>query len=150
MAHADYRLLRVTVDGAICRATIDNPPINLLDVPLIAEIDRLTRVVAADETLHVLVVDSADPEFFIAHADVGLIRDLPADDLSLHDTLSPFNAVMERFRALPQATIAVIAGTARGGGCEFAMAFDMRTPHSAQRSWAIPRWPSASSPAAAA
>jgi enoyl-CoA hydratase/carnithine racemase len=79
MAYDDYRLLRVTVDGAICRATIDNPPINLLDVPLIAEIDRLTREVAADETLHVLVVDSADPEFFIAHADVGLIRDLPAD-----------------------------------------------------------------------
>jgi enoyl-CoA hydratase/carnithine racemase len=126
MAFDDYRLLRVTVDGAICRATIDNPPINLLDVPLIGEIDRLTGEIADDGTLRVLIVDSADPEFFIAHADVGLIRDLPADDLSLHDTLSPFNTVMERFRALPQATIAVIEGTARGGGCEFAMAFDMR------------------------
>ncbi len=126
MAYDDYRLLRITIDGAICRATIDNPPVNLLDMPLIGEIDRLTREVADDETLRVLVVDSADPEFFIAHADVGLIRDLPADDLSLHDTLSPFNAVMERFRALPKATIAVIEGTARGGGCEFAMAFDMR------------------------
>ena len=72
------------------------------------------------------IVDSADPEFFIAHADVGLIRGLPADDTSLHDALSLFNAVMERFRTLPKATIAVIEGTARGGGSEFAMAFDMR------------------------
>ena len=73
-----------------------------------------------------LIVDSADPEFFIAHADVELIQDLPTDDTALHDELSPFNAVMERFRTLPKATIAVIEGIARGGGSEFAMAFDMR------------------------
>ena len=73
-----------------------------------------------------LIVDSADPEFFIAHADVELIQGLPTDDTSLHDELSPFHAVMELFRTLPKATIAVIEGIARGGGSEFAMAFDMR------------------------
>lgn len=126
MAYDDYELLRIAVDGGICRATIDHPPINLLDVPLLTEIGRLTDEVASDDEVRVLVVDSADPEFFIAHADVELIRNLPTDDTSLHDTLSPFNAAMERFRSLPKATIAVIEGTARGGGCEFAMAFDMR------------------------
>ena len=126
MAYDDYELLRIAVDGGICRATIDHPPINLLDVPLLTEIGRLTDEVASDDEVRVLVVDSADPEFFIAHADVELIRNLPTDDTSLHDELSPFNAAMERFRTLPKATIAVIEGTARGGGCEFAMAFDMR------------------------
>jgi enoyl-CoA hydratase/carnithine racemase len=126
MAYDDYELLRIAVDGGICRATIDHPPINLLDVPLLTEIGRLTDEVASDDEVRVLVVDSADPEFFIAHADVELIRNLPTDDTSLHDELSPFNAAMERFRSLPKATIAVIEGTARGGGCEFAMAFDMR------------------------
>ena len=126
MAYDDYELLRIDVDAGICRATIDHPPINLLDVPLLTEIGRLTDEVASDDEVRVLVVDSADPEFFIAHADVELIRNLPTDDTSLHDELSPFNAAMERFRTLPKATIAVIEGTARGGGCEFAMAFDMR------------------------
>ena len=126
MAYDDYELLRIAFDGGICRATIDHPPINLLDVPLLTEIGRLTDEVASDDEVRVLVVDSADPEFFIAHADVELIRNLPTDDTSLHDELSPFNAAMERFRTLPKATIAVIEGTARGGGCEFAMAFDMR------------------------
>ena len=56
-----------------------------------------------------LIVDSADPEFFIAHADVELILDLPTDDTALHDELSPFPAAMEFFRTLPKATIAVVA-----------------------------------------
>jgi enoyl-CoA hydratase/carnithine racemase len=126
MAYQDYQLIRVAAEGGICRATIAHPPINLLDLRLLAEIGRLTDEVGADDDVRVLIVDSADPEFFIAHADVALILDLPSDDVGLHDELSAFNAVMERFRALPQATIAVIEGTARGGGCEFAMAFDMR------------------------
>ena len=125
MAYQDYQLIRVAAEGGICRATIDHPPINLLDVPLMGEISRLIDEVAADD-VRVLIVDSADPEFFIAHADVALILDLPADDTGLHDELTPFNALMERFRALPQATIALIEGVARGGGSEWAMAFDMR------------------------
>ena len=126
MAYDDYRLLHVTVDGGICRATIDHPPINLLDLALMGEIDRLTAEVAADSRLRVLIVDSADPEFFIAHADVELIAGLPTDDTSLHDDLSVFHALMEQFRTLPVATIAVIEGVCRGGGSEFAMSFDMR------------------------
>jgi enoyl-CoA hydratase/carnithine racemase len=62
----------------------------------------------------VLIVDSADPEFFIAHADVELIAGLPTDDTSLHDELSVFGSLTERFRTLPQATIAVVEGICRG------------------------------------
>jgi enoyl-CoA hydratase/carnithine racemase len=126
MAYQDYEFLRITVDGGVCRVTIDHPPLNLLDVPLITEIGRLTREVGADDGVRVLVVDSADPEFFIAHADVELIMGLPTDDTSRHDELSPFHAFTEQFRMLPQATIAVIEGICRGGGSEWAMAFDMR------------------------
>ena len=49
-------------------------------MPLIAEIGRLTQELAADDAVRVLIVDSADPEFFIAHADVELIQGLPTDD----------------------------------------------------------------------
>jgi enoyl-CoA hydratase/carnithine racemase len=126
MAYQDYQLIRVTAEGGICRATIDHPPINLLDLQLLDEIGRLTQEVADDDEVRVLIVDSADPEFFIAHADVSMIMDLPTDDTGLHDELSRFHAAMESFRTLPKATIAVIEGIARGGGSEWAMAFDMR------------------------
>lgn len=126
MAFEDYTLLRIANTAGICRATIDHPPINLLDVTLLTEIDRLLTEVADDDTVRVLIVDSADPEIFIAHADVSLVSDLPADDVALHDELSFFHAITERVRTLPKATIAVIEGVCRGGGCEFAMAFDLR------------------------
>ncbi|MEE6135594.1 enoyl-CoA hydratase/isomerase family protein [Mycobacterium sp. 050128] len=130
MGYQGYQLIRVAAADGICRATIDNPPINLLDVPLLNEFDRLAREVAADDEVRVLIVDSADPEVFIAHADVGLILDLPAhktgEDVGLHDELTQFHAMTELIRTLPKATIAVIEGVCRGGGCEFAMAFDMR------------------------
>lgn len=126
MGYEGFALLRVTVADHICRVTIDNPPINLMTGELILELARFAAEVAADDDVRVVVVDSADPEFFIAHADLNLIMQLPADDTSLHDELSPFHTVMETFRTMPKATIAVIEGIARGGGSEFACALDMR------------------------
>ena len=112
-------------DG-ICRATVDNPPINLLDVNLIPELARFAQQVGDDDAVRVVIVDSADPDFFMAHADITLIQRLPTGDTSLHDEISPFHALGEAFRTMPKATIAVIEGIARGGGSELALAFDMR------------------------
>jgi enoyl-CoA hydratase/carnithine racemase len=126
MGYDGYQRIRISVADGICRATIDNPPINLLDVNLILELGRFAGEVASDEDVRVVVVDSADPDFFIAHADITLIQALPRDDTALHDELTPFHAMLELFRTMPKATIAVIEGIARGGGSELAMAFDMR------------------------
>ena len=126
MAYDDYSTLRISVADGICRATIDNPPINLADLGMILEADRFAQEVAADDDVRVLIVDSADPDFFVAHADVTLLQGLPTDDTALHDELSLFHGIVERFRTMPKPTIAVIEGIARGGGSEFALAFDMR------------------------
>jgi enoyl-CoA hydratase/carnithine racemase len=126
VAYDDYHALRVDVGGGIARATIDHPPINLLDLALIVELDRFGREVEADDSVRVVILDSADPEFFVAHADVTLIQALPADDTTLHTELSGFHAMVDRFRTMPKATIAVVAGIARGGGSELALSFDMR------------------------
>ena len=126
MTYDDFQRLRISVGEGICRATIDSPPINLLDINLIGELARFVQQVGDDDTVRVLVVDSADPDFFLAHADVTLIQQLPTDDTSLHDEISPFHALGEALRTMPKATIALIEGIARGGGSELAMAFDMR------------------------
>ncbi|MDQ1457929.1 MAG: hypothetical protein QOH28_3549 [Actinomycetota bacterium] len=126
MAYDDYSCLRVRVEGGIARATIDHPPINLLDLALILELDRFGRQVEVDDSIRVLILDSADPEFFAAHADVTLIQALPTDDTARHPELGGFQAMVDRFRTMPKATIVILEGIARGGGSELALSFDMR------------------------
>jgi enoyl-CoA hydratase/carnithine racemase len=73
-----------------------------------------------------VVVRSADPEFFIAHADLRLIQALPRDVSERGTELAVIHQFMERWRTLPQVTIAQIEGRARGGGSEFALSLDLR------------------------
>ena len=106
--------------------TIDHPPINLLDLPLIQDLDRLGREIETDDTVRVMVVASANPEFFIAHADVTLIQRLPTTVPPRATALGLFHQMVDRFRTMPKATIGRIEGRARGGGSEFLLSLDMR------------------------
>jgi enoyl-CoA hydratase/carnithine racemase len=121
-----YSTLRVRVDDGVAFATIDNPPINLLDLGLIGDLDGLGRELEQARDIRVVVFDSADEEFFIAHADVELIQRLPREVPPKAESLTGFHAMVDRLRTLPQATIACIEGRARGGGSEFVLSLDMR------------------------
>jgi hypothetical protein len=77
MGYDDYATLRVRIDDGVATVTIDHPPINLFDLALIGDMDRVGRALEEDPEVRVVVVESADPDFFIAHADVQLILDLP-------------------------------------------------------------------------
>ncbi|MEY2454491.1 MAG: hypothetical protein QOD92_4065 [Acidimicrobiaceae bacterium] len=127
MAYDGYETLRVSVADGIARITIDHPPINLFDLQLMLELDRLGGEVSDDAEALVVIVDSADPDFFIAHADVTLILGLPREERATANTeLGFFHAMCDRFRTMPKATIALIEGRVRGGGSEFVSSFDMR------------------------
>jgi enoyl-CoA hydratase/carnithine racemase len=83
--------------------------------------------VSNDGDARVVVVDSADRDFFIAHADVELILGMPREQRSgAKAELGFFHALCDRFRTMPKATIAVIEGRVRGGGSEFVSSLDMR------------------------
>jgi len=126
MAYDGYNCLNIRLDQGVLFVTIDNPPINLLDIPLIQDLDRLGREAEADKDVKVVIFDSADPDFFIAHADVKLILQMPAEAPPKAGSLGQFHAMVDRFRTMPKATIAKIEGRARGGGSELVLSLDMR------------------------
>jgi len=126
MAYDAYQCLKIRIDCGVCFATIDHPPINLFDVALMQEIDSLGRQVESDPDVRVIVFDSADPDFFVAHADVSLIQQLPDTTPPRGTELSFFHAMVDRFRTMPKVSIARIEGRTRGGGSEFVLSLDMR------------------------
>ncbi|MFF5898974.1 enoyl-CoA hydratase/isomerase family protein [Streptomyces argenteolus] len=126
-----YSTLHVSVTDGVAYAIIDNPPINLLDAALMTDLDRFTGAMFAADDVRVIVFDSADPDFFIAHGDMRIAEDPQSfaalDVASEQDpSLNPMMRLHERIRTLPQITIAKLRGLARGGGAELLSAMDMR------------------------
>jgi enoyl-CoA hydratase/carnithine racemase len=125
MAYDGFSTLRVSVQEGVAHVTLDHPPINLLDGAMMGDLARVGAELEADPNVKVVVLQSADPEFFIAHADVNLIQNLPVDPPPATRP-SLFHALVDRFRSMPKATIAKIEGFCRGGGSELALSLDMR------------------------
>ncbi len=121
-----YTALRVASNDGVATVTIDHPPINLFDLTLYPEMRRLAGELASDDDVRVVVLRSANPEFFIAHFDVSLILRFPTDPRPASTDLNDFHVMCEAFRTMPKATIAVIEGRVGGGGSELALSCDMR------------------------
>ena len=124
-----FDLLDVALEDGVAFATISNPPINVITLPLFAEIARFGSQVAEDDDVRAVVLRSDDPDFFLAHFDVGAILEFPTDGPAprgerVDDNL--YHAMCETFRTMPKATIAEIGGRVGGGGSELALSFDMR------------------------
>ena len=125
-AYEGYKCLEIRVEHGVAFVTLDHPPINLFDLALIAEMDRIGRELEADPEVRVVVIDSADADFFIAHADVNLILSLPDEAPPRPTEPSFFQQMVDRFRSMPKVTIAQIEGICRGGGSELVLSMDMR------------------------
>ncbi len=123
----DYELLSVQVDNRLASVTVNNPPINLITIPLYAELSALSLELKNDPTLSVVVMKSADADFFLAHFDVETILSFPIDaPAEKNQELNDFHVMCERFRTMDKVTIAQIEGRVGGGGSELAASFDMR------------------------
>jgi enoyl-CoA hydratase/carnithine racemase len=100
-----------------CRVTFDHPPINTLTATTVAELSELVGLIEADADLNVVVFDSANPDFYLAHYDTG------------HDPGPGMHAWLDllvRLSSAPVVSIASIRGRVRGSGSEFVLACDLR------------------------
>ena len=126
MPYEGYNAFKFRSDRGVLFVTIDYPPINLMTIEMAEEITRLTGEIIADDGVRVVVFDSANPDYFIAHFDVTVLEMLPDEPPPKPEELEGGRLARELFRTMPKVSIAKIEGRARGGGSEFTLTFDMR------------------------
>ena len=113
MPYSDYKCFQFKFDSGVAFVSIDHPPINLLDDVLSQEFDKLGRQLENDESIRVVVLQSALPDFFIAHSGLGRVGAAPKT-VSHTRSFRLTQTIGERFRNMPKVTIAKIEGRARG------------------------------------
>jgi enoyl-CoA hydratase/carnithine racemase len=109
-----------------CRVTFDHPPINTITATTVAELAELVGLIEQDPDLNVVVFDSANPDFYLAHYDTehdpARTAALGVGPTGLHAWLD----LLVRLSRAPVVSIASIRGRARGAGSEFVLACDLR------------------------
>lgn len=108
------------------RATFANPPINLVDPETISELSGLIVRLERDPDIKVIVFESGDPDFFLAHYDVLVDKARTAAMVPGPTGMHPWLDVLVRLSRAPVVSISSIRGRARGAGSEFALACDIR------------------------
>jgi enoyl-CoA hydratase/carnithine racemase len=109
-----------------CRVTFDHPPINTITATTVAELAELVELIEQDQDLNVVVFDSANPDFYLAHYDTehdpARTAALGVGPTGMHAWLD----LLVRLSRAPLVSIASIRGRVRGAGSEFVLACDLR------------------------
>ncbi|WP_436700625.1 enoyl-CoA hydratase/isomerase family protein [Nocardioides sp. BYT-33-1] len=121
-------LWNATRSGGVVELVYDNPPRNFLTFAALTELGEHLTALADDPDTAVVVLASADPERFIAHADLdelARLADGPVPEARAWYT------TMRLIETMPQPVVAAVDGQAWGGGLELSLACTLR--------WASPR-----------
>lgn len=100
--------------------TIDRPPLNVLDMQILGELDAVLTTLSREPMIDILVLQGGGRRAFSAGVD---IRDHTKEKVP--EMLDVVHGVIRKLLALPQATIASIRGACLGGGCELASSCDL-------------------------
>jgi 3-hydroxypropionyl-coenzyme A dehydratase len=123
MSTMKYIQLEPQDDIAILR--INRPEaLNAMNVDVISELSKIIDIVAADDNIKAVVITGAGERSFCAGADISYMVNI--DPMQAERYATSAQDVINRIDRLEKPVIAAVNGFALGGGCELAMACDIR------------------------
>lgn len=117
----------ITVDRVrlgVAKLTLNNPPLNLNSIEMTRELEKALADIENDNSIRVVVITGAGDRAFCAGSDVHEFPEIL--DKFVERKLRKENVVFDAVEDLSKPVIAAIEGVALGGGCELAMACDIR------------------------
>ena len=118
-----YETLLLDVSDGVGVVTVNRPEVrNAVSRQVLADLREVLADLRADDSVGVVVFTGAGDRAFVAGADIGQLR-----HYTMHTALeSEMQRVYDDVEAFEKPTIAAVNGYALGGGCELAMACDIR------------------------
>jgi len=116
-----FQYIRFDVSDGVARITLNKPPLNVLNIAMMREINAALEEVGDDPGVKVLVFEAAEgSKAFSAGVDVS---EHTAD--MVEEMIEVFHRIFRLLDGLEVPTVAVVGGAALGGGCELALFCDM-------------------------
>lgn len=121
----EYTNLLLEKNGAVAVLTINRPKaLNALNSDTLSELSTVLDELGRDSSVKAVILTGSGEKAFVAGADISQMKDLNALEGRQFAQLG--QATFRKLELLPQPVIAAINGFALGGGCELAMACDIR------------------------
>ncbi len=118
-------MIRVEREGAVVTVTVDRQEaLNALDQALLSELHRRLHELASDEGVRAVILTGAGERAFVAGADIKEMAGMDVERARRWGQLG--HDVATLLETMPKPTIAAVNGFALGGGCELALACDIR------------------------